>query len=253
MAVVQSNNGGGVNVRATKSTSSSRLGTIPEGKTIKVVTCDATWATLVYNGVPAFVQRKYIIGESDDYGAGLSENGRALCNANGVNVRTKPNTSSTPNGKLNKSDSVTVFEYSFDGTYVWYRFGSDCWVRGDFLAPVEGYSGKEDGSTGHTPNSMYEMYGPKTQTLRSGNRGQAVYNLQYSLIATGDLARVENDDYGNCDGIFGAKTELAVSSFQSKSNLDNDGIVGEKTKAALWNKVNLKENKYILKMCSSVI
>lgn len=55
MAVVQSSNGGGVNVRSSKSVSSSRLGTIPEGKQINVVTCDATWATLVYNGTPAFV------------------------------------------------------------------------------------------------------------------------------------------------------------------------------------------------------
>lgn len=42
MAVVQSNNGGGVNVRSSKSVSSSRLGTIPEGRQINVVTCDAT-------------------------------------------------------------------------------------------------------------------------------------------------------------------------------------------------------------------
>ena len=66
MAVVQSSNGGGVNVRSSKSVSSSRLGTIPEGKQINVVTCDATWATLVYNGTPAFVQRQFIVGEADD-------------------------------------------------------------------------------------------------------------------------------------------------------------------------------------------
>lgn len=112
MAVVQSNNGGGVNVRSSKSVSSSRLGTIPEGRQINVVTCDATWATLVYNGIPAFVQRQFIVWESTNYGAGLGENGRALCNANSVNVRSQPNTNSTTNGsQLNKGDSVTAYEY----------------------------------------------------------------------------------------------------------------------------------------------
>ena len=140
MAVVQSSNGGGVNVRSSKSVSSSRLGTIPEGKQINVVTCDATWATLVYNGTPAFVQRQFIVGEADDYGAGLGENGRALCNADSVNVRSQPTVNSAVNGsKLDKGDSVTAYEYSFDGTYVWYRIGSNRWVRGDFLAPAEGY------------------------------------------------------------------------------------------------------------------
>ena len=113
MAVVQSSNGGGVNVRSSKSVSSSRLGTIPEGKQINVVTCDATWATLVYNGTPAFVQRQFIVGEADDYGAGLGENGRALCNADSVNVRSQPTVNSAVNGsKLDKGDSVTAYEYS---------------------------------------------------------------------------------------------------------------------------------------------
>lgn len=254
MAVVQSNNGGGVNVRSSKSVSSSRLGTIPEGRQINVVTCDATWATLVYNGIPAFVQRQFIVWESTNYGAGLGENGRALCNANSVNVRSQPNTNSTTNGsQLNKGDSVTAYEYSFDGTYVWYRIGSNRWVRGDFLAPANGYSGEGDGSVGGTPNNMYEMYGPSTQTLRSGSRGQAVTNLQYSLVVTEHLARAGVDDYGNCEGIFGTKTELAVISFQIENGLNADGIVGKQTKAALWREVTTEEHDYILSMCSAVI
>lgn len=254
MARVQSNNGGGVNVRSSKSTSSSRLGTIPEGAQIDVVTCDATWATLVYNGIPAFVQRQYIVGESDSFGGGLGENKRALCNANSVNVRIKPNASSATNGsKLNKGDSVTAYEYSFDGTYVWYRIGSNRWVRGDFLAPAPGYSGEGDGDTGHTPMNMYEMYGSSTQVLRSGSRGRAVSNLQYTLLVTGDLEFAGNDGYDNCDGVFGTKTNIAVISFQNKFHLEADGIVGENTKAALWREVNRDENKYTLGMCSSVI
>ena len=39
---VRSGNGGGVNVRAKKNVSSSRLGTIPEEAKVDIVTCDAT-------------------------------------------------------------------------------------------------------------------------------------------------------------------------------------------------------------------
>ena len=252
MAVVQSSNGGGVNVRSSKSVSSSRLGTIPEGKQINVVTCDATWATLVYNGTPAFVQRQFIVGEADDYGAGLGENGRALCNADSVNVRSQPTVNSAVNGsKLDKGDSVPAYEYSFDGTYVWYRIGSNRWVRGDFLAPAEGYSSEGDGGTGRKPENMHEMYGPSTQVLRSGSRGQAVFNLQCTLIVSGDLERVPNDDFYNADGIFGTKTELAVCQFQAKHGLTNDGIVGERTKKKLWE--NEGGTKAVLAMCSAVI
>lgn len=179
---------------------------------------------------------------------------RALCNANSVNVRINPDASSATNGsKLNKGDSVTAYEYSFDGSYVWYRIGTKRWVRGDFLAPAAGYSGESDSDTGHTPMNMHEMYGPSTQVLRSGSRGRAVYNLQYTLVVTGHLAHAGSDGYGNCDGVFGTKIELAVISFQNEFHLTADGVVGENTKTVLWREVNLEDNKHILTMCSSVI
>ena len=148
---VRSGNGGGVNVRAKKNVSSSRLGTIPEEAKVDIVTCDATWATLVYNGVPAFVQHKYLSNPPTEFGFGLGEYSRALCNTDGVNVRWNPTTSSTTNGSLNKGDAVTVTNYSYDGTYIWYCFGTNKWVRGDFLAPADGYSSSGDGGVGRPP------------------------------------------------------------------------------------------------------
>lgn len=247
---VHSSNGGGVNVRASKSVNSSRLGTIPEGAQVNIVTCDAIWATLVYNGVPAFVQHQYISNPPSDYGLGLGENSRALCNTDNVNVRSEPRTGSSTNGsQLDKGDSVTVTDYSFDGTYVWYLIGTDRWVRGDFLAPADGYSGSDDGGVDREPTNAYEMYGPDTQVLRNGSRGQAVKNLQYTLVHTGDLAHGnENDFYENVDGVFGTKTELAVAQFQAGYGLTNDGIVGNATKPVLWE----KKGKDITYLCSAV-
>ena len=63
-------------------------------------------------------------------------------------------------------------------------------------------------------------------TLRIGSRGGAVIEIQRNLNARGaDL---------NEDGIFGLATERAVEQFQSQAGLIDDGIVGQRTGAALF-------------------
>ena len=62
-------------------------------------------------------------------------------------------------------------------------------------------------------------------TLRHGDRGQAVLQLQKQLNAQGAKLFA--------DGDFGAKTEAAVRAYQRKVGLVADGIAGPKTQAAL--------------------
>lgn len=62
--------------------------------------------------------------------------------------------------------------------------------------------------------------------LRRGERGEAVANLQRSLIRFGFQP-------GKPDGVFGYGTEAAVISFQSKFGLTADGVAGPKTLAKL--------------------
>ena len=59
-------------------------------------------------------------------------------------------------------------------------------------------------------------------TLKRGSSGEAVYKLQLMLNTLGY-------DAGKPDGKFGAQTEEAVRSFQSKNNLTVDGKVGKAT------------------------
>ncbi|MBE0438291.1 MAG: DUF3380 domain-containing protein [Gammaproteobacteria bacterium] len=62
-------------------------------------------------------------------------------------------------------------------------------------------------------------------TLRKGNRGEAVKVLQKKLLDLGSVIVV--------DGVFGPGTERAVKVFQSRNLMLADGIVGSKTRKAL--------------------
>lgn len=61
------------------------------------------------------------------------------------------------------------------------------------------------------------------QTLQQGSTGQAVVDLQKELIAQSFL------EEGQADGIYGPKTAEAVKAYQSKYQLQVDGIAGQQT------------------------
>ena len=64
-------------------------------------------------------------------------------------------------------------------------------------------------------------------TLRRGSKGDEVKKLQNRLADLGYY-------HGTVDGGFGEQTETAVIAFQAQNGLDDDGIVGEETKAVLY-------------------
>lgn len=77
---------------------------------------------------------------------------------------------------------------------------------------------------------------PEQPTLRNGNKGESVRALQDMLIELGyDIGR------WGIDGDFGDATEMAVKEFQKAHGLEVDGIVGEKTWAALEKAVKKTE------------
>lgn len=67
---------------------------------------------------------------------------------------------------------------------------------------------------------------PSASSLRKGDSGEAVRQLQRDLKAAGYFA-------GGVDGEFGPKTETAVKNFQKAMGLTADGIAGKATQAKL--------------------
>jgi Putative peptidoglycan binding domain len=74
-------------------------------------------------------------------------------------------------------------------------------------------------TTGRTP---LKVTLPGGESLRPGDRGTEVENLQKGLAALGFAA-------GEPDGIYGSTTEAAVVDFQESNDLTPDGIAGEDT------------------------
>jgi hypothetical protein len=65
-----------------------------------------------------------------------------------------------------------------------------------------------------------------SQTLKPGNTGAQVKNLQAALNSLGYSV-------GKPDGVYGPATQTAVEQFQAANNLATDGVVGPQTLAKL--------------------
>lgn len=79
---------------------------------------------------------------------------------------------------------------------------------------------------GELKDVTYEGGTIPMETLRRGSRGEDVRELQEHLTALGY-------ECGTPDGIYGAKTEAAVSAFQAAEGLNVDGIAGPMTRERL--------------------
>lgn len=94
------------------------------------------------------------------------------------------------------------------------------------------------GSSAVTTNSSNTSNSPTTTTLSSGMTGSKVKELQEKLIKLGYSC----GDHG-VDGDYGAATKKAVEKFQRANNLDDDGIAGPLTLAAIDKAIAAKSNK----------
>ena len=84
---------------------------------------------------------------------------------------------------------------------------------------------------------------PTKPTLKRGNKGKYVKELQTALLNKGyDLGK------WGVDGDFGSATETAVKAFQKDAGLKVDGIAGEKTWEALLKSNVVKPKTYTVRI-----
>ena len=80
--------------------------------------------------------------------------------------------------------------------------------------------------------SWKERYGTETLKYAPNTYSTYVVNLQKDLRSAGYTSITKADGYS------GTVTETAVKNFQRNNGLTADGLVGDKTKQALWNKLH---------------
>lgn len=117
--------------------------------------------------------------------------------------------------KLSNTDHV-------DPQHLWNGLG-----LGIDLAKLRRDVAAEMGNSSATPSTSTSSDHP---TLRKGDSGEAVVQMQKLLIKAG-----YNFAPWGADGIFGDYTDKIVRQFQGKNGLSADGICGPKTWAALEN------------------
>lgn len=112
------------------------------------------------------------------------------------------------------TDHTDPIDYFREYGKSWQQFCSD--VQDALGGTYTAKRAPVDDSTQQRPDGL----------LRKGDSNSAVHNLQSRLNALGY-------NCGAVDGIFGNRTRDAVRAFQRDAGLDDDGIVGPKTLAAL--------------------
>ena len=134
-----------------------------------------------------------------------------------VMVRQKASTSSTALSTIKKGETVTVL--SVDGDWAKVKDGSR---TGYVAARYLNISGKTSSSASSSSSSS------ASSTLRKGDEGDAVKEMQKKLIQLGYLDT-------DATGLFGSATREAVKAFQKAQGISADGIAGSATLKALSN------------------
>lgn len=83
---------------------------------------------------------------------------------------------------------------------------------------------------GHATGAQPTRLKPTGTSLQRGSEGPEVRHVQERLLALGFMSA---RDFNTGPGVFGPRTEAAVTAFQAARKLGVDGVVGPKTLAAL--------------------
>ena len=129
-------------------------------------------------------------------------------------------------------DGYAVEERGFSYGCVRTKVASRKWTHWFQLPFVDYGDATFAGGGSVKPDTADTEYTLGTRTLKNGSRGTDVKTLQEFLLQLGyALPR-----YG-ADGKFGAETETALTAFQKKAGVKQDGIYGSETHAALMDAV----------------
>lgn len=228
-----------VNLRAKKSTSSTRLASIPEGAAITVRSVSGSYAEVTYNGQDGWVLKKYV-------------NLKTIVKATATPKPTatlSPAASSTNYVVLQSGSTgaaVTALQEALIELGYLTGMADGIFGAGTQSAVVAFQTKNEYPATGIVDENLQAFLysgkpknsqGVKTEVktlppisgvkIYLNDRGALVISVQTRLKELGYYT-------GDISGTYDKATRSAVAAFQRKSGLSADGICGEKTQEALF-------------------
>ena len=230
-----------VNLRAGRSTRSELLRHIPKGATITVQAVKGTWAEVTYGKYSGYVKTDYIVlkevkkvkvtptptpvptlsPEEDAGGYQILQKG-----ASGSDVVALQEAlielgflTGTADGKFGSGTEKAVIAFQQANDYP---------ATGIMDANIQAflYTGKPKNIKGEK-TSIKTLSPVEGVSMKKGNKGTAVTNLQKRLIELGYLK-------GTASGTYDSNTISAIRSFQKKNGLKSDGTATAETQKALY-------------------
>lgn len=232
--------GGSLNMRASATTSSRILTTIPNRSTVKVLQQGTEWCKISYKSYTGYVSSRYleIIPVSPTVAPTASPvptqpvisaigNARVHTSGSTLNLRDAPGYSSAVIAQIPNSAFLPVYTYDGSWAYIFYN-GKYGYASAAYLDYTPYTYPDPTAAPTQTPSADIPPYDTSifTRTLRSGYTGQDVKLLQERLVELRYLTSVS--------GAYDTATITAVKLFQNVHGLDADGLAGELTFTQLF-------------------
>ena len=168
--VFGSNAYGGLKVRTAPNTSSQKLGALPDGSVIDLLSKSGSWYQINYNGKNAYISSSYVKLGCD-----------GIITASTLNVRSGPGTNYSKVGMLKQNDTVRLL-----GKNGWYRFyynGQIAYISSNpnYVKMVSTPIGNNNSNTNTNTNSSTNSYITGTITADRLNVRTGP-SMQYTLI-----------------------------------------------------------------------
>lgn len=227
-----------VNLRASRSTSSARLASIPKGATILIQGVNGDWAQVTYNGKSGYCKTNYLRMLTIVSPTAAPTAAPTIAPIIGQSTYQLLQSGSTGQQVQALQEALIELGYlsgTADGTY-----GTGTTQAVIALQKMNGYpmNGIADANLqalifhGQPKNAAGTKTSIKTLpaisgiTIRLNNQGILVTIVQTRLYELGYYT-------GSITGTYDSATQAAVKSFQKASGLTADGVCGEKTQEKL--------------------
>ncbi len=240
--------GSSLNLRASATTSSRILTTIPNRTAVTLLQQGAEWCRIQYKSYTGYVSSRYleIIPVSPTVAPTaspvptqpvISAIGYAHVHTSGttLNFRDAPSYSSNVTAQIPNNTFLLV--YAYDGTWANISYnGKYGYVSAAYLDYTPYTYSDPTVSPTKTPSADVPSYDTSifTRTLRSGYTGQDVQLLQQRLVELKYLVSVS--------GVYDTATFNAVELFQKVHGLGVDGLAGKETFSQLFSSTALPYN-----------